>query len=276
MSESPENSNKVTAKTYGSVIVDTVPHDCWMIRIPTKLAEAWDQAPEGTVLGELVFTKGGKAANGKPDVKPSFSIEAQPVVDDPTLPLHYSLQAMTKKIPAMIPFSRRANGSVKLHGTISRTANCQVAQITDSNYRQLCKTRLLQTTVNNQRYVKPVESNQVVSQSSKHTYKTIKKDGFGNAVHLYGKRLLEQQQAASSNLANAKRAKFEKDQPTKSVIFQLFSQQHYWTVKDLKVASGGRPESEIRDVLKEIGEYHRTGDHKNTWELRKEFSNQKG
>jgi hypothetical protein len=69
----------------------------------------------------------------------------------------------------------------------------------------------------------------------------------------------------------AKKAKFTPEQATQSVIFQLFSQQQYWTVKDLKTASGGRPETEIRDVLREIGDYHRSGDHKNTWELRKEF-----
>lgn len=269
-------SNKVTADSYGNVKVGDADKECWMLRLPPKLAEAWDQLPEGAVLGELVFRKGGKAMNGNPAIKPSLDVYVDPSVaevagggDNSTapLPLQYSLQAMTKKLPTLHPFTRRPNGSVQVHGIVTRTGNLQVHQ--DANYRQLCKTRILQTTVHNSRYVKPVESNQVVHQSNK---KGGAGKGFGEAIHQYGKRLQEQANNVSSQLSN-KKAKFSADQPTKSVIFQLFSQQQYWTVKDLKVATGGRPETEIRDVLREIGDYHRSGDHKNAWELRKEFQN---
>jgi hypothetical protein len=241
------------------------------------LAEAWDKVPEGTVLGELVFRKGGKDPRTKITTKPELDVHIIPSAMgkgqevDPTLPLHYNLAAMTKKVPTLHPVTRHPNGSVTLHGTVSRTANLQVAHIQDSNYRALCKTRLLETTVNKESFVKPVEANQVVQQSSRAKEgvgpNNSNSAGFGNAVHQYGKRLLE----AANAPTPTKKAKFSEDQPTKSVIFELFSQQQYWTVKDLKHASGGRPEAEIRDVLREIGDYHRSGDHKNTWELRKEF-----
>lgn len=272
---SQKDSNKVTADSYGNVKVSDVDKECWMLRLPPKLAEAWDQSPEGTVLGELVFRKGGKAVNGKPAVKPNLDVHVDPNVTETAgdsdnaapLPLQYSLQAMTKKLPTLHPFSRRPNGSVQVHGTVSRTGNLQVHQ--DASYRQLCKTRMLQTTVHNSRYVKPVESNQVVHQSNK---KASAGNGFGEAIHQYGKRLQEQANNATSQLSN-KKAKFSADQPTRSIVFQLFSQQQYWTIKDLKVATGGRPETEIRDVLKEIADYHRSGDHRSSWELRKEFQN---
>ena len=77
---------------------------------------------------------------------------------------------------------------------------------------------------------------------------------------------------------NKRTRKFSPDQPMRSVIFELFEEQKYWTVKDLKAAAaqGGavstkKSETEIRDVLREIGEYHRSGDHKTMWELKKEF-----
>jgi hypothetical protein len=35
--------------------------------------------------------------------------------------------------------------------------------------------------------------------------------------------------------------------------------------------SGGRPETEIKKVLQEIAIYHRSGEQKNTWELKKEY-----
>eukprot|EP00429_Kryptoperidinium_foliaceum_P008916 CAMPEP_0176012358 /NCGR_PEP_ID=MMETSP0120_2-20121206/5754_1 /TAXON_ID=160619 /ORGANISM="Kryptoperidinium foliaceum, Strain CCMP 1326" /LENGTH=139 /DNA_ID=CAMNT_0017345241 /DNA_START=136 /DNA_END=552 /DNA_ORIENTATION=- len=120
------------------------------------------------------------------------------------------------------------------------------------------KMPIIESTVHNSRYVKPVDSNQVLKQSTKSSGK-----GFGEAIHQYGKRMLDQ----ANNIPEAnKKAKFTDDQTTKSIIFQLFSQQQYWTVKDLKIATGGRPETEIRDVLREIGDYHRSGDHKSAWE----------
>ena len=88
-------------------------------------------------------------------------------------------------------------------------------------------------------------------------------------------------QGAASTQGAAKRARqFSPDQPLRSVVFELFAQQPYWAVKDLKAAAvaGGathagtrKAESELRDILREIGEYHRSGDHKNMWELRQEY-----
>jgi hypothetical protein len=288
--------NKVTADSYGNVQVADVDKECWMLRVPTKLAAAWDRMPEGTVLGELVFRKGGKASNGRPAVKPSLEVQVDPQVSaaasaggeesaattstmhsSTPLPLQYSLQAMTKKLPTLHPITRRPNGSIQVHGTVTRTGNLQVHQ--DANYRQLCKTRILQSTVHNSRYVKPVDSNQVAQQSQRKsapagaTNASSSSRGFGDSVHKYGKRLLEQANHPPSLSGANKKPKFTPDQTTKSILFQLFSQTPYWTVKDLKVATGGRPEAEIRDTLREIGDYHRSGDHKNAWELRHEFQN---
>lgn len=284
----PAADNKVTADSYGNLQIDDADKECWMLRLPPKLAEAWDDLPEGTVLGELVFRKGGKAGPGRPPVKPALEIDVSPELANSTtttttttttasapLPLKYSLQAMTKKLPTLHPFTRQPDGSVQIQGKVTRTGNLQVQQ--DARYRQLCKTRILQTSVHNSRYVKPVESNQVVQQSNKSRPQAgqgaAARGGFGEAIHQYGKRLLELSNNPLGDSLSQKKARFTEDQPTKSVIFQLFSHQQYWTVKDLKVASGGRPETEIRDVLREIGDYHRSGDHKTTWELRKEFQN---
>ena len=250
-----------------------------MLKVPPKLSKAWEKLPEGSVMGELVFRKGGKdTANGNNKViKPSLDIHVAPHVggggedsqQPSSLPMQYSLQAMSKKLPTLHPFSRHPyNGSVKVHGTITRTANMQVQQ--DANYRQLCKHRILASTVHKDRFVKPVATNQVTQNAKRRRNPTD--GGFGDAVHHYGTRMLDNAPTLLSP-AFLKKAKFSDDQPTKSVLFDLFSRQTFWTVKDLKVASGGRPETEIRDVLREIGDYHRSGDHKNTWELRKEFQN---
>jgi hypothetical protein len=312
---------RVTAQSYGALDTTTVEDECWMIRLPQKLAEIWENAPEGTVLGDLVFTKGGVATSEqqggrKITIKPSLMVhvsesleqevstavaaaKAEAAANSGTkparapkqsaaLPLNYSLQAMTKRVPTMVPFTRNAqNGKVQLHGTVSRTANLQVEQ--DSNYRALLKDRLVATSINSSRFVKPVEATEsVMSKRSNATASAMNMNSktFGNAVFQYGKRMMEvaESNGLPSQQGPSKKARqFAPDQPLKSVVFELFSQQQYWTVKDLKAAAvaGGateagtkKGEAEIRDVLREIGDYHRSGDHKNMWELRKEFQQQ--
>ena len=319
------NNNKVTAHTYGALDTSNVKSECWLIRIPPSLAHVWNKAPEGTNLGDLVFTKGGPpppgSHKGAKPTKPLLEIrvasemmqeedENNPEDDTPvvnhtplTIPLHYSLQAMTKKIPTLHPFSRNPqNGSVKLWGTVTRTANLQVEQ-DSSAYRQLLKDRLIQTSVNANRFVKPVDAPQSVvakqqrqhhsgvpTNNAKKKRKATDDDDdeeeplsatFANAVYQFGKKKLEAQQrtdsahnsllqGATSSNATKRSRQFSPDQPMRSVVFELFERQTYWTVKDLKAAAaaGGavsaknNSDKEIRDILREIGEYHRSGDHK--------------
>jgi hypothetical protein len=61
----------VTATSYGALDTSMVNDECWMIRIPPKLAELFEIVPEGTELGELIFTKGGTKLDGS-TVKPSL------------------------------------------------------------------------------------------------------------------------------------------------------------------------------------------------------------
>lgn len=49
----------VSAATYGKIDAAAAGKPAWMTRIPPKLAQAFEEAPEGTVLGTFTFTKGG-------------------------------------------------------------------------------------------------------------------------------------------------------------------------------------------------------------------------
>jgi hypothetical protein len=305
----------VTAESYGRVDV-SLP-DGWLFRLPPKLAQAWEEALEGTVLGDLVFTKGGTNSQGR-SVKPGFTVHVSEELADGLaaqeaaakrkessttssnsasssgsnihsssnicLPLNYSLQAMTKKIPLLHPLTRNAQtGAVQLWGAVSRTANLQVDQ--DASYRALLKDRLVATNITGSRYVKPVETTESVLSRTAATSST-----FGDAVYKFGKRRLEAlEQASSASHAGttgpaAKKARrFSPDQALQSVVFELFAQTPYWAVKDLKAAAvaGGathaasrKAEGELREILREIAEYHRSGDLKNMWELRKQYQQQ--
>mmetsp|Transcript_61204 Transcript_61204/g.149839 ORF Transcript_61204/g.149839 Transcript_61204/m.149839 type:complete len:208 (-) Transcript_61204:43-666(-) len=183
---------------------------------------------------------------------------------------------MTKDVPTMHPFSRYENGSVNLHGTVTRTGNMQVHQ--DKNYRALLKDRILETSVHKKSYVKPVDANQVVQQTAAKgsVADPNGKKGFGEAVSALGKRILEanerQQAGAAYGFGSAgnKRMRFSDDMETKTIVFQLYEEKPFWTTKDLRLHSG-RSESEIKDVLKEIATYERSGENKNSWGLKKEY-----
>jgi TFIIF, beta subunit HTH domain/TFIIF, beta subunit N-terminus len=369
----------VTAHSYGSVDVTAAHEECWLVRLPIKLAELWDDAPEGTVLGDLIFrSKESTAASSRvgtaePASKPSVTVVVSETFVESaiqrmnqkeasgktpssltaatSIPLKYSMEAMTKKIPVMYPFHRNAeDGSCTIMGTVTRTANLQVDTTSDSNtkqYRNLLKDRLESTTVTSQRFVKPVTTTETIlskhriainnnALSGAQTASSSAPRSFGNAVLQYGKRKLEAASASNQNYSSDYRSLFEAgndkngsneddetqrdadgaglagvgsgasahggagdpgadgsdsratkklrmfsgDQPLRSVLFALFGKQSYWAVKDIKAAAvaGGaihagtkKGEVEIRDILRDIGEYHRAGDHKNMWSLRSEF-----
>jgi transcription initiation factor TFIIF subunit beta len=259
MSDKVKQSDGDPVLYLGKTSISSLESDQWMIRIPNKLASIWNDVPEGSILGELVFTKGGKI-DGK-IVKPSLSIECEEsLVESTEIPLNYTMEAMTKKIPNLYPFSRNPNGTVTIHGTVSRTANLQASQ-DDPRYRKLSKSRLLETAVKNNRFVKPVESTELSIRKS-----LEKSKGFGSAVQAFG---LRNKEEVSMDVQNDRKRKYQ-DTPTRSVVFELFTIQPFWTVKQLKEESG-KPEKELRSVLNDIGEYHRSGEHKNMWQLKPEF-----
>lgn len=259
MAETQKKGSVDPLLNLGKTSIESVDNDVWMVRVPAKLASVWKDVPEGTVLGELVFKKGGKI-NGK-TVKPSISIECdESLVESSEIPLNYTMEAMTKKVPNLYPFTRHKDGTVTIHGTVSRSANLQASQ-DDPRYRKLSKTRLLDASVNNSRYVKQVEATELSVRKS-----LAKNQGFGSAVQAFG---LKNKEDTPLDVQNDRKRKYQ-DTPTRSVVFELFTVQPFWTVKQLKEESG-KPEKELRTVLNDIGDYHRSGEHKNMWQLKPEF-----
>lgn len=316
--QQPVETERLTVHSYGAVDVTNVEDECWLIRIPQAVYDIWDKTSEGTELGDIVFTKGGTLPNGT-ICKPAVSVQLDETlikkqialsaehkkkkkvsklsVADQIIPLHYTLESMTKKVPVLHPFVRdSSSGRITVFGTVSRTANLQV-QRSDERYRTMLKNRLV-STMNVSKFVKPVEVTDSIlrKQTQRNTLSAsnTNRNTFGDAVFQYGKRKLEALQEANStssfmnnnNNNNNKKGKgnkpqFDNNQPIRSVLFELFQLQSFWTIKDLKTAAitGGlnvanhkKMENEIREILRdEIGIYHRSGDNKNKWELRSEF-----
>lgn len=283
---------KVSGATYGAIDVSAVSTSMWMARIPPKLATAWKDAPEGTVLGTLTFTKGapparkgagaaaksrpvggksGGAGGGSAAPQQSLTIKVNESFVDKVsdLPLDYSAEAMTKKVPVLHPFTRRPDGSVALHGTVTR--GCSLQMCRTDRYREMCKNRMV-SSVTTDRFVKPVDQVDLSVRSRPVGAAAGKGGGgFGDSILRFGKGMIEARERATTDPTGRKR-KFE-NQPIRSVLFELFSSQQYWAVKDMRNTSG-RAEKEIRSVLSELCEFHRSGEYKGCWELKEEFRSQ--
>lgn len=253
--------------SYGTIDTSDLSSQMWLARIPNKLSDAWASAPEGATLGTITFTR-GSARNANPVIKQSLSVSISPEFSShkPDLPLDYSIEAMTKKVPTLHPFSRAVDGSVKIHGRVSRTCNLQMLR--GDKYRAFCKNRLFNSVTSN-RVVRSLETR---DRNIGRANLRVDVEGFGDAIMKHGKTMLEMNERSSED--RGKKRKFE-GQSTRSVVFELFEQQRFWTVKELRNASG-RLEKELRPVLSELCEFHRSGEQKGTWELKKEFRMQEG
>lgn len=272
------SAGPVSGSTYGAVQASA--SDMWMIRLPNRLATAWDDAPEGSVLGTLTFTKGGgvtknsglgssAAKRAKTDVTASsnsqsstsskISITIDPSISDSQsdLPVTYTLEAMTNKTPgALHPFTRNADGGVLIHGKISRTASAQVAHgIVDSTsssvgvgvhkddgrYRKLLRNRLLDTTVNSKRFVQPGGDANQSGPLKAATAASSLGTGFGGSVASFGKQLLDaKDRARGLGGPEVTGPPIVGHDRVRTMLFEFFSKRTMWTVKDLRYASGGR------------------------------------
>lgn len=279
----------VSGSTYGAI--DASFSDLWMLRLPNRLASAWEDAPEGTDLGTLTFTKGGGSTSGAPPAKRakfgapassskiSISLDSKIAESQLDLPVEYTLEAMTKKTPgALHPFTRGADGGVSIHGKISRTASAQVSHgvmsgPSDGRYRALLRNRLLDTSVNSKRFVQPGGDAAQAGPLKAATAAASLGTGFGGSVAQFGKKMLDAQDRAKGfGMPELTGPPITGVEGVRSALFEFFSKRTFWAVKDLRLASGGRlPERETREVLRDIAEYHRMGEHKNTWELKSEF-----
>lgn len=303
-SSNPPNqrSNSKIVQTYGKYDVSTVKDQFWLARLPPILASLWDEAPEGTLLGHLTFTKGGppqskkqppnrktntnsNTSKGGPmkngtrqgvvipktqakQQKLAIQVKEDIVTDEQLdLPLDYTLTNITTKIPTFHPFSRGENGKIELHGMISRSCNLQMERT--QRYRDMCKARLLNAIAGEKRFVKPVQNAELARSNNVGSIGS----GFGNSIAVFGKKLLDAKSEVDMYGAPGAghKRKFDDSQSVRSILFELFSQQRYWSVKEM-IAASGRNEREIRVDLKVIAESKRTGEFKGLWELKSEFA----
>lgn len=271
--------------TYGKINTSAVDSQLWLTRLPQNLATLWDEVPEGTLLGTLTFTKGTPTPKrgtrlkpGQKQIQQKLSLEVSEALiksklcdDKPELaqvvkdlPLDYTVTNLTTKIPVLHPFTRKEDGSVELHGTVNRSCNLQMERT--KRYRSMCNTRMADA--EEKHYVKSMDEQTEISLLTGLNKATgVITSGFGSAIANMGKKMNE-----APPQFNNKR-KFSETQSVRSILFELFSQQTHWAMKELRgLICGGRTEKEIRTELQQIADYHKTGEFKGFWQLKTEFA----
>jgi len=280
---------------YGSINTSSVNNQLWLLRLPPKLASAFKDVPEGTLLGTLTFTKGapGLEKNKESICKTSyitawvlphkFNVKVSETFTDGTnnLPLDYTLTNLTTQIPTYHPFTRLSDGSITLHGKIKRSCNLQIKRT--QCYREMCINRIMDNVAcQNKRHVKPVDSTELSIRASIRAREDAERcvgvgTGFGHTIAKFGKKIFDARHDLQNSLVpnqRIRKRKFDENQNTRSILFDLFSHERYWSIKSLKSASGGRSEKDIRSELGSIAEFRRAGEFKGMWELKKEFASQ--
>lgn len=237
------------------------------------------------MLGTLTFTKGGgitgpqakrqkTGAGSATSSKITISVDPSLAEAQSDLPVDYTLEAMTKKTPGILhPFTRNADGSVAIHGIVSRTATAQVASDSKpSNGTVGANTARYRTLLKN-RQPGGVDAAPAGPSKAATAAASLGK-GFGGSVARFGKNMLDAQERSKSILLGEQITgpPIIGMDAVRSTLFDYFSKRQLWSVKELRLASGGRlPEKETRDVLRDIADYHRIGEHKNMWELKAEY-----
>ena len=97
--------------------------------------------------------------------------------------------------------------------------------------------------------------------------------GFGGSVAHFGKQMLNAKERAKGlGIPEVTGPAITTKEGVRSTLFEFFSKRSFWAVKDLRLASGGRlEERQTREVLRDIADYHRAGEHKNMWSLKDEY-----
>lgn len=109
-------------------------------------------------------------------------------------------------------------------------------------YRDMCKARLLNAVAGEKRFVKPVQNAELARSNHVGSIGS----GFGNSIAVFGKKLLDAKSEVEMYGAPGagQKRKFDDSQSVRSILFELFSQQRYWSVKEM-IAASGRSEKEI-------------------------------
>ncbi|KAG5175844.1 transcription initiation factor IIF, beta subunit-domain-containing protein [Tribonema minus] len=245
----------------------SVGRQMWLVKVPPAVYNAWEHVDEGGDLGRLVVKRD---AAGEDVLEVQMAGITTQVSGGKKVGLpDYTLKGMRQVTDGLV-FSQsaaglRRGGGASMDATVVRSYNMQ--PISGQSYQKLMQNRMVAATVK-QDYVRrlgDLPQKRPDGQHERHIFdvaveedKRRRADHIGAAVGMGG-----------GESMGGKKIKTDRG-VLRGRLFEMFGQQERWAFKELN-AHLNQPDDHLKGVLREISEMHRSGPHRNQYELKAEY-----
>lgn len=222
----------------------------WLLKVPPRVSQTWQQQSDtGSCLAKLVLTLDPTKPEGE---NRQFSLEMS-ANETAGMPKVYSLNS-TKDLVPMHAFSETPQGKITVEGKVEHKFDMKPNNFVSDEYRKLCRERLDKSKIKTR------------------TLQVLEND--------HGVYIRPQPTAVGPTYAAKKKATIAKAPETKRIriergdledlVFKLFEQQPYWTLKQL-VAETQQPEAFLKEVMGDLCTYNKRGPNQGKYELKPEY-----
>lgn len=227
----------------------------WLLKVPFRVSQTWQQqADAGNPLAKLVHTI-DPTKSGPDDSEFSLELSSNEVagLQVAGLPKGFILNTNKDLIPMHI-FSETPQGKLSVEGRVEHKFDMKPNNLVSDEYRKLCRDRLDKSKIKTR------------------TLQVLEKDHGGfmrpHPVTI-GPTYTAKKKAGVAKAPETKRTRIERGD-LELLVFKLFEQQAYWTLKQL-VAETQQPEAFLKEVMSELCIYNKRGPNQGKYELRPEF-----
>mmetsp|Transcript_33942 Transcript_33942/g.43612 ORF Transcript_33942/g.43612 Transcript_33942/m.43612 type:complete len:269 (-) Transcript_33942:142-948(-) len=236
--EIPEDRLKKLSKEFGKPLdIGKANKQLWLVKIPAQIADEWDSARDGALLGNLTLTK-TPGSN-----QPKFDIQLK------DMPIQYNLEQMNAG-SRMLAFSHNEDGEIGVDGKVTRSFTMQPKR--DQAYHKMCRKRTIKA-LKPKRTIQPLDDSEIRKPGVK---SNIVFDFSGQGTKRKGDIFSD---------AKPKKIKMDKAE-LRSLLFQKFAEKEQWTTAELN-ADLHQPDKYLGETLHEICIKQKRG----IWELKPEY-----
>eukprot|EP00250_Pteridium_aquilinum_P028129 c36630_g1_i1 orf=675-1451(-) len=245
-----EEKTAVAAPSSSSSLLDVSRADkpVWLLKVPLRVSQIWQQQVDaGNSLAKLVVS-----------LDPTTSEECQFSLEMlgnelAGMPKGYILNSNKDHVP-MHTFSETPQGRLAIEGKVEHKFDMKPNNFVSDEYRKLCRDRLDKSKIKTR------------------TLQVLEKDhgGFMRPQPVtIGPTYTAKKKATVAKAPETKRIRIERGD-LELLVFRLFEQQAYWTLKQL-VAETQQPEAFLKEVMSDLCIYNKRGPNQGKYELKPEF-----
>lgn len=220
----------------------------WLLKVTPRVSQIWQQQTDaGNPLAKLILTLDPTKSD-----EPEFSLELA-ATETAGVPKDYLLNLNKDLVPTHV-FSENPQGKLGVEGKVERKFDMKPNTLVSDDYRKLCRDRLDKSKIKT-RTVQVLENDH---------------GGFMRPQPvMIGPTYTAKKKAAVAKAPESKRIRIERGD-LELLVFKLFEQQPYWTLKQL-VGETQQPEAFLKEVMSELCIYNKRGPNQGKYELKPEF-----